>query len=499
MRLRKTLFFAILVFCFCRVADADEPRGAWYPAEFHMSTTMSDGTLSLREIIDVAKSEGIRIIGITDRDYLKWEYGVWPARRILRKVVEMSSIFKVGFSRYLEAIGEEANNNRDIILLAGLETAPFYYWQGAPYSREFKICDWHKHLLVFGLWSEKDYQGLPTLANRAALRRSFLLSDIFRLWPIFLVFLGCVFFRKRECSYKDIRGCELGRYSKKWRLAGIVSIFLGVFFILNENPFVPVEFDQYCAQIGVKPYQKLINYVQDKGGLIYWAHPEARNLSQQQGVKIETSSHVDDVVKTRGYTGFSVFYEGYEELGRPGGAWDQLLNQYCLGKRSRPVWVMAGLGFDSGSKEDLGKLMRDVKAYVYLDHFAAQGVLQSMARGQVYVSRGGQGGEKDFLLEQFEVEDPLTLKSAMSGGTIQARSDAVIHVRGKRPSDLSKNLKITLIRGAEKIKEFDSLPAEGIAYRDIQSAGTGLTYYRLEIRCGDQLIVTNPIFVERKL
>jgi hypothetical protein len=168
--MRRVTFFLILLFNLfwlkvgCAAPDKQE---SWVPIAIHVSTAISDGSLMLPEVINVARAKGMKAVIVTDRDFMKWEYGLWPLRNIIKKTKEMNSVFKIGVDKYLNLIESEAKRNPDIVIIPGLESAPFYYWQGIPFSENFKICDWHKHILVFGLEKPEDFRKLPVLSNKA--------------------------------------------------------------------------------------------------------------------------------------------------------------------------------------------------------------------------------------------------------------------------------------------------------------------------------------------
>jgi len=109
------------------------------PALIHISSTISDGKYSISEIVKIAKQNNIKIVVITDRDLMRWEYGLWPLRNIIKKTVEMNSIFKFGIKRYLKEIESIQKANPDLILIPGTESAPFYYWQGTPFDNSLKL------------------------------------------------------------------------------------------------------------------------------------------------------------------------------------------------------------------------------------------------------------------------------------------------------------------------------------------------------------------------
>jgi len=462
----------------------------WVPAAIHIATTISDGNLTLDEVIKAARQKGIKALVITDRDHMKWEYGLWPLRNIIKVVRESNSVFKYGIANYLKTIELASKKNKDILIIPGLESAPFYFWKGTPFSGDLKICDWHKHILVIGLQKLQDYAALPVLANAAGLKRPFCMEDILKFWPFLLLFLGVLFFFRRECSYLDHKGKELSDFSKKWRLVGSAFVVAGIALLANNCFFPSLIYDQYCIHVGEKPYQTLIDYVNKKGGMTFWAHPEAKNISKQGNVSIETNEHVADLRKTRGYTGFAVFFEGYEKIGKIGGEWDYLLKEYCEGRRNTPVWAIAGLAFDHGTLQDLSRLMDEVQTYVLTPEFSSEALLSAMRDGRMYVSKGTT--KNRFLLDKFLVMDDVSGVAAAMGGNIKVSGKPVIVIKGSRVN--GGPVEVRLIRDGKVIETFKTTDPVDIVYAD-NGEPSDETYYRLEIQTVDQLIVTNPIFV----
>lgn len=469
-------------------------QGRWEPAAIHIATTVSDGNLTVEQVAGIARSKGVKIVIITDRDSMKWEYGLWPFRYLIKKTVEMNSVSKYGVDNYLKLIELESKKNKDMVILPGLEVSPFYYWSGSPIYGNLRIGDWHKHILVFGLTSPKDYKELPVLTN-SSLAMKPVFRHIFFAWPVLTVLMGILFMTKREFSYKDDLGHVSNVYSLKWRVAGAVTIVLSIIFLLNNAASPFFEFHQY-ADFGSKPHQLLIDYVNQKGGQTFWAHPEAKNISRQGNIRIETWAHVKDLWDTKGYSGFSIFYEGYEEAGKIGGDWDYLLSEYCDGARDRPVWVIGGLAFDFGTQDDLKKALDDLQTYIYLDKRDPASVLGALRTGRVYVSRGAE--KNKFLLTGFSVIDAGSGKSAGIGGQIDIKGRLSINIKGEFVplEDTFRQAQIKLVRNGKLVKTFPFVSGAVISYEDADLP-EGMSFYRLEIKNGSQLIVTNPIFVRK--
>lgn len=490
----------ILMWCIIFIIIAFEPRTGigeelmHVPSAIHISSTVSDGKLGICEIIEIARENGVKVVVLTDRDFMRWEYGLWPFQRIIKKTVESNSISTYGIRCYLDMIEEVQKKNTDLVLIPGVESAPFYYWEGIPF-RNLKIYNWHKHILVIGLNGIEDYKNLPNISNNYSLKKLFKIKDIYKIWPILIFVLGILLLKKRKFRYKDLSGRALGPYSLPWQILGGFLIIFSILFLVNNFPFCDFKYDQYHGDTGVLPYQGLIDYVNIKGGLTFWAHPEAESIERQGSVEIETREHSQDLLDTKDYTGFAIFYEGYKIVGIPGGIWDEILKQYCEGKRISPVWAIGGLAFDQTG--DLGRLMQDLRTVLLIPNLDKSSVLEAMRKGKMYVLRGPKSS--GLLLDEFSVYDTVSKNRGIMGDEINASGKALIRITGgfiDREQKEQFNLK--LIRDGSIIKTFDATNPFDIEYQDDYLGEDKKTYYRLEIQYPGGILVTNPIFVRTK-
>ncbi|HAJ57171.1 MAG TPA: hypothetical protein DCL35_05315 [Candidatus Omnitrophica bacterium] len=490
------LLFSVLCLLFSVFCGSVYAEKHWEPVAMHVATTVSEGNLSLDQVIKAARTKDINIVIVTDRDFMKWEYGLWPLRNVFKKTRESNSVFKFGIDKYLQLIELESRKYPGMVIIPGVESAPFYYWQGLPFLKDFKISDWHKHMLVVGLKKYDEYRALPVLSNRGAIMEPYNIKSLCLLWPLVTLVFGIMMLKKRECHYEDEAGRELCKFSKKWRLGGLLLIGFSALFLFNNFPFRTLKYDQYSFA-GSRPYQLLVDHVRQEGGLTFWAHPEAEYISSEAGVGIETRAHTGDLYKTRGYTGFAVFYEGYAQVGKIGGDWDRLLGAYCRGEMESPVWAVGGLAFDYGTVSDLTRRMDDVQTYVFIEGLDEDLVLEALREGRVYVSRGAWNNR--FLLESFFIRDPATGKSASIGGEVDIAGMPVIEIKGGFSSaqGLVPDAEFKLIRNGEVLKAFAGAQPLDIRYDD-NSLPKGRSYYRLEIKNGDQLVIVNPIFVNKR-
>ena len=283
------------------------------------------------------------------------------------------------------------------------------------------------------------------------------------------------------------------RANRNKRILAVFVVFCGVLFQINNLDFRRTIFDQYHGDQGQAPYQNVIDYVQGKGGLVFWAHPEAENISEAGGIKIVTEKHVGDFYNTKDYTGFSVFYEGYDEIGRPGCLWDKVLEEYLEGKRDMPVWAIAGLAFDYSG--DLRQAVADLRNIALVDEFSEKGLLDALGSGKVYVIRGPRSSL--FRLDDFSLTDDSGDEEKIIGETLYASGKKVIiSMKGFFDADpLDDILSIHVIKNGEIIRTFKEKAVFDIRLEDDTGLSDDSCFYRLEIRSHGLHVVTNPVFV----
>jgi len=463
------------------------------PAAIQISSQVSAGKLSLPEIIDVARNNQIKVVVLAERDFMNWEYGLWPLRRIIKKTESSASMFTYGMSRYFKELDALKEKNKDLVIISGVESAPFYYWRGNFLSDKFTIADWHKHMLVFGM-TPKGYRYLPAVSNKTAIWVPRNLKQVLSFWPILLVLAGVRLFRKRKFSYTDAKGKQLGPYSLAARIMGAFFIGAGFLILFNNFPFSVSEFDQYHGNLGALPYQQLIDYVNEKKGLIFWAHPEAENLDKIGRVHIETKEHTRNLLETHDYTGFCIFFEGYKKVGVPGGIWDELLNQYCRGERQHPLWAIGGLSFDFNG--DLNDYIRDLRTVLLVPALTETDALIAIKSGRMYVVRGRDSAQ--FVLDKFSVSDNSGSVKKTFGEELAITQNPKIEITGHLLSGQEKAFSIKLIRNGEIIKNFAAVSPFNVSFEDDLPQKSGKFYYRIEIISEGVIAVTNPVFVTKK-
>ncbi len=464
--------------CFCQPQQV--------PAAIEIASNVSDGEYSLRRIVETARESGFKVVIPADRDFMRWEYGVWPLRNIIKKRVEDPSIWQFGFRAYRQILDEVRRQSPDMLILSGIESAPHYYWRGRPFSDTFTLRNWHKHLLTVGLEKEDDMRGLPVVGN-PAMRR------IIRSDALFTVIIAAVFLCIGIILLVRSRHRYLGTILRRHIIAGIGCIGAGALFLLNSYPFGEPLFDQYGFD-GERPYQNYIDYVHAHGGLTFWMHPEVENSEKIGFVTVKTPEYVLSLSRTYDYTGFALFYDGLKQVGVPGGLWDELLGEYCRGARRAPVWAIGGLGFEKG---DLRHALADLRTMLLVERFDEPSVMDALRFGRSYTVRGKRSA--DFLLDVCAVQDTETSASAGIGQEVLVRGIPRIVLKGHLLDGHAERCTIQLIRNGELAQRFSVDIPFDFTWEDTGApvANDTKQYYRIEIIADGLHCIGNPIFVQR--
>ncbi len=401
---RKTILFSItlIIALFCQLSLVFGTEYERVAGTLHTHTKVSDGLFSASEVVEIARRRGLGVVIFTDHSDLEWEYfGV---------KVKHDSILSYGFQEYLDLVESVSADNPDMIVMAGIEASPFYYWKGGFLEPELR--DWTKHLTIYGLKTAEDYEKLPIVAYGTS------------------------------------------------------------------------RFDQMSGEQGVEPYQDLIDYVNKREGLIFWAHLESSHIRTFGSAKMIASPHPEDLIRTYNYTGFEALPASYNICSCPGGYWDQVLLDYCEGRRKKPVWITGVSDFHGYGD------IANPTTVLWLKERSSQAVLDALRCGRMYAL---EGHLRDFILQKFEIRSINGQQSAMSGEEVELSGYPVISIDISTPIPLKG---IKLIRDGKFIAEFST---NKIEFLDRYFDPGKKSYYRLEIlnKAGHR-ILSNPIFVRFK-
>ncbi|MBI5893793.1 MAG: glycosyltransferase [Deltaproteobacteria bacterium] len=460
----------------------------WVPAVIHLDTNISDGTLSPEEMIEKVKEAGIKIAVINDKDNQRLEYGIFPLRKIIRRVEERNSIMTYGAKNYLDRIAAISKKNPDMTIIAGVEAVPFYYWDGSYFTDNLKLINFHKHLLIIGLEKSEDLESIPSVSYNNTL--TFDLWCFFNILPIFLVPLGIWMVLHKKIEHVQLMQLRVKKEKRPYLIIGILVLFTGAVFTINNFPFGTSLYDPYHGDKGALPYQNLIDYVEKKGGMIFFAHPDVEARHKINDIEINTHQYSEELLRTQNYTGFAVFAEGIKYTGRPGGVWDNVLNEYINGQRKKPVWAIGELDYKEGN------WMGDTQTIFLVNKNTKEEILNAMRFGRMYAVYGMSP-----ILETFQIWDDKKGEWVDMGGEAAVDNKIRLKIKVSLPELEKKAMKLKIIREGDVIKEIDLMEGINIEWEDesmIKTFGDKhfnagkKTYYRIDI---DSRLISNPIFV----
>lgn len=451
------------------------------PGVIHLDTTIGDGMFSPEEMVRKVKEAGLKVAVVTDKDNQKVEYGIPPLRKIIRKTEERQSVRTYGAKDYLDLVDGIGKQNPDMTIIAGLEAVPFYYWEGSYFNRDLKLMNFHKHLLVIGLEKPEDIKGIPSVCcNNPVLFNWWCLLNA---WPLLLLPAGLWLVLNKKTEYVSLQQLVVKKEKRPYFVPGLLILLSGLLFSINNIPFCKPLYDQYHGDRGLLPYQTFIDYVENKGGMVFWAHPDVDSRYKQQRIEVNTPPYSDELLRTSNYTGFAVLLEGMKTTGRPGGIWDAVLKQYLNGQRRRPVWAIGELDFNPST------WMGETQTVFLVDRNNRQEILKAMREGRMYAV----SGDPKPVLDAFQVWDDKNNAWVEMGGTAAVGNNVRLRIHVRLPEAKKKNMKLKLIREGAVIKEIDlDMELETELTDDGPEKGRK-TYYRIDI---DGKLISNPIFVQ---
>jgi hypothetical protein len=222
------------------------------PGVVHVHSTFSSGRYNLDELVEMARRSGLEVLVVTDHDRVIMEYGLFPLRNLIKRREERQSVVKAGPANYLAAIARLNRQQSNVLVLSGVQTSPLYYWTGNPLTGTATAHDFRKELLVIGLQNPQDYSGLPVLHGSLSLRY------VPELLPQSLFF-----------ALAFLLGLVLIVQKRAARIYGVLICGINLLFLLNYHPFQSSRFDAYHGDQGTAPFQEVIDYVKQKGSLVF--------------------------------------------------------------------------------------------------------------------------------------------------------------------------------------------------------------------------------------
>lgn len=436
-----------------------------------VETNVSGGLYSPFDFLNLAREKGIKIVIFADDFLRRCEYGIWPLQNLIKIKKEEPSVAQYGIKKYFERMNDLDRQFQDMVILAGVEAAPFYWWGGNPFEGKVFNYDWAKHLVVAGL-APKDYEYLPVISKRHILPQN-LRDFISLIIPVSLIFLGVLLKLKikRRILYLDY-----------------VIIILGVVFLINNFPF-SFKYDAYHGNKWYKPYQEFIDYVRQKGGFIIWEHPGMQYSRSLGKADIISLPYFDALTNTFNYNAFAGLYTGDTSACFADREWDTVLKEFCLNRRKNPVWATGDRGFDVG----LPKQIDDIQTIFLLPRLDRGAVFEALNKGRFYA----RTYEDNFYIDL----EKFSLAGRVMGETARIENSPKLIIKGNANIDPEAKVKLEIIRGGEVAQTYEISRGEfNLEFIDNTFKKIAKkTYYRLNFfRERSLILVSNPIFCEVK-
>src|SRR3989441_1280094 len=279
---------------------------------------------------------------------------------------------------------------------------------------------------------------------------------------------------------------------------GVTLLIVAGLLLYNNYPFARPPFDVYQDGNGLQPYQRLIEYVRERGGLTVWSTPEVRDSNRYSFgrlgiVTVKTDPYPDVLLQTADYTAFGALYEDTITTTDSGGVWDAVLREYASGRRATPVWGMGEAVFHS--RGQAGKELFDVETILWVRERTAPALLDAMAKGRMYTLRRSK--EYGLVLNEFALLSEATGEPAISGQTVRAPAltPVLVHLAVSSDDGRPHQTPVQVIRSGRLMKTGTESVPFTLTLRDTAPAAGQMSYYRLMIGTGEHRIVSNPIFI----
>lgn len=457
----------------------------------HLHSTASTGTLSLEEVALKAEASGIDVVILSENYHLRFTYNLLPLPGLLQASARFPSLSRSAIGEYLKKVEDINRRHRRVILIPGVETIPHYFWTGSLWGGNLTMHDGQKNILVVGLKRPEDYRSLPITGNPGAARYD--ARSLIRAAPLLLVLCGFgLLTRAKERQYR-IGGFTVSQRRRPWALAAPLLVIGGAWTAYNA-PFTLPAFQTYGPEAGVGPHQALIDYVNRLGGATIWSYPEAkdfevRNLPLGRKFVTKTDPHPEVLLATKSYTAFGAVYQERITAERPGRIWDQVLEEYCLGKRDRPAWGLGELGFHGGSI----KKLTDVLTTFYVRERTSGGVLSALGSGRMYavLPRGGVR----LVVGTFALTDGV--RQATMGETMEVPPGRALTLRFSLETHdgSARPFQAVLVRNGRPWRHLEGTTPFTLSLDDTPPPDRRCTYYRIWVPMGKpHPLTTNPIF-----
>ena len=72
------------------------------------------------------------------------------------------TVIRGGPETYLAAIARINAAQQKVVVIPGVQSSPYYYWTGSPWTKTLTAHNYRKQLLLIGLVRPEDYRDCPS-------------------------------------------------------------------------------------------------------------------------------------------------------------------------------------------------------------------------------------------------------------------------------------------------------------------------------------------------
>lgn len=474
--------------------SADAPQQLVMAMHVHSSAT--SGTLSLVELARAARQAGLDGLVMSENLGYELRYAPWPWRWFAEARLPGPTLERYGVARYLNELQRASEAEPDVMLIAGVEVLPYYYWTGSLLSGDLTLHDTQRNVLVVppvdsdvaDSAAEELLRSLPAVGNHTADRygpRSLVL-----LLPGLALLLLSVWHLKRSPTPPA--------RPRTWLL--IAGAAAGAALLWLNFPFTAPALQPYDADAGHRPVRALFDHARARGALTFWSMPEAVDYGERSlgpvTIELSTPPYPAALSETRGYTGFGGVYADTVSVWEPGQAWDDALLEHLSGARPDAPWVVGESAFHFPGQA--GKQLDDILTVLLVEERTRQAAFAALARGHGYALRRQEGGPDLRLPELALVAGALAHRQGdtLALGPGEASFDLALAVDDAAGSGTA--VQVDVVRNGALHRRIEATTPLRERFSEGLAQGEDAAYYRVIVRAArPAYLVSNPIFVRR--
>ncbi|NGZ08741.1 MAG: hypothetical protein CV088_05045 [Nitrospira sp. LK70] len=459
-------------------------------AAVHVHSTMSTGSLSLESLARRAEDQQLDVLILSENFTLRYDYGLRPLEGFLKYHVAFPSVMEYGVERFLDEVRAVRHRHPNLIIIPGVEVAPHYHWTGSLLRGDLTMHNAQRNLLVIGLETPEDYEQLPALGNSCSFvwGRQSVVNGL----PLLLLVPAVWLWKPHGSRGPDWRECP----SRLRPVLAVVLVITCVILMASAWPMKTPVYGSHDGMVGYRPYQALIDRAVERGALVFWSMPEARDFSRHSfgllgTVTIKTEPHPEALILTRGYTGFGGLYQDARRVIAPGGVWDQLLRSRSVDDQDRFPTLIGEVAFHGTT--DAGKDLDRVYTVIQTSERTVAGILAALKSGRTYaVARGDQ----NILLRLDEFRLLNNGQSAGIGETLRGsgNGDIIVRVGVSAIDGKQYAVKLRVIRSGHVIRQIEGKTPLWIELADPVAQREAWMNYRVEVVGKGGELLTNPIY-----